>query len=68
MQIQTYDGAKIDITSDIKHAGGAILDPTASGFDTLRQWIANGATVNNSGTPPVNTAQRLYIQLPIRVR
>jgi hypothetical protein len=54
MQIQLYDGTKIDVTSDIKHAGGAILDPTASGFDVLKQWIANGATANNSGTPPVN--------------
>ncbi len=58
IQVQTFDGQKITIKTDIKHAGGPILDPTASGYQTLRRWIANGATENNGGAPPSNL-QRL---------
>ena len=52
VEVQTYDGKKVAITTDIKHAGGSILDPTASGYTTLRRWIQNGATENNTGQPP----------------
>ena len=52
VEVQTYDGKKVTITTDIKHAGGSILDPTASGYTTLRRWIQNGATENNTGVPP----------------
>ena len=52
VEVQTYDGKKVAITTDIKHAGGSILDPTASGYTTLRRWIQNGATENNTGAPP----------------
>lgn len=52
VEVQTYDGKKVAITTDIKHAGGSILDPTASGYTTLRRWIANGATENNTGQAP----------------
>jgi hypothetical protein len=49
----TWDGTQEEITTDIKHTGGAILDPTASAYQTLRRWIESGATVNNTGIPPV---------------
>ncbi len=48
-----WDGTNVVVTTDIKHTGGPILDPTASGFVTLRRWIENGATVNNTGVAPV---------------
>src|SRR5262249_6651676 len=52
VEIQGYDGVKTVITTDIKHAGGSILDPTGTGFQTLRRWIQSGATENNTGVPP----------------
>ena len=53
VSLELWDGEKVVVTTDIKHTGGPILDPTASGFVTLRRWIENGATVNNAGVPPV---------------
>jgi hypothetical protein len=48
----SFDGQKIVVTTDIKHTGGPILDPTATAYQVLRRWIENGATENNSGAPP----------------
>ena len=48
----TPNGQSIAITTDIKHTGGPILDPTATGYLTLSQWMTNGATENNTGLPP----------------
>ncbi len=58
IEVQTYDGKKVRITTDIKHAGGSILDATGSAYQTLRRWIQNGATENNTGVPP-NSVDRL---------
>jgi hypothetical protein len=44
-----WDGTKIAVTTDIKHTGGPILNTTDSAYLTLRRWIENGATVNNTG-------------------
>ena len=52
VQVQAFDGTKVAITTDIKHTGGPILDPTAGAYQTLRRWIDNGATANNTGTTP----------------
>ena len=49
-----WDGTTVDVTTDIKHVGGPILDPNASAYETLYRWIENGATVDNSGVPPTN--------------
>jgi hypothetical protein len=57
VEVQTYDGQKVGITTDIKHTGGPILDPTATAYQTLRRWIENGATENNSGAPPAASAR-----------
>jgi hypothetical protein len=54
VNLELWDGTKIVVTTDIKHTGGPILSPTASGFVTLKRWVDNGATVNNTGVPPVN--------------
>jgi hypothetical protein len=54
MAIQLWDGTKVTVTTDVKHTGGAVLDPTASAYVTLRRWIENGATTNNSGVAPLN--------------
>jgi hypothetical protein len=40
------------VTTDIRHSGLPIFDPTASGYQTLRRWIANGATQDNTGVQP----------------
>lgn len=62
VEIQAYDGlsatfgestqSPLTITTDIKHVGGPILDPTGGAFQTLKQWINNGATEQNTGVPP----------------
>lgn len=52
LELQTFDGTRTTLTTDIKHAGGVILDPQASGYQTLRRWIEAGATENNGGAPP----------------
>ncbi len=50
--VQGFDGNTETITTDIKHAGGPILDPTGSGYQVLRRYLDNGATENNTGVPP----------------
>jgi hypothetical protein len=52
--VQLWDGTKISVTTDIKHVGGALLDPTASAYQTLHRWIEDGATEDNTGVPPVH--------------
>lgn len=52
LEVQTFDGTRTVVTTDIKHAGGLIFDPQASGYQTLRRWIESGATENNGGAPP----------------
>jgi len=54
VEVQGYDGVKSIITTDIKHAGGSVLDPTGTGYQTLRRWLQNGATENNTGAIPQN--------------
>ena len=54
IQVQLWNGKTIPITTDIKHTGGPILDPTASAYQILRRWIENGATQDNTGVAPVN--------------
>jgi hypothetical protein len=52
--LQLWDGSpEITVTTDIKHTGGQILNPAQSAYQTLRLWIENGATANNTGVPPV---------------
>ena len=52
--LELWDGTQIPVTTDIKHAGLSIFDPTASAFLTLRRWIENGATEDNTGVGPVD--------------
>ena len=55
LSLQFYDGTSASITTDIKHTGGPILDPTASGYQVLARWIGNGASENNAGPPAAST-------------
>jgi hypothetical protein len=55
--VQLWDGTQIAVTTDIKHTGGQILNPAQSAYQTLRRWIENGATDNNTGVPPVTLAR-----------
>ncbi|HEX3771754.1 MAG TPA: hypothetical protein VHV30_12840 [Polyangiaceae bacterium] len=57
LNLSLWDGTKIVVTTDIKHTAGDVLDPTATAFVTLKRWIDNGATVNNTGVPPVDIAR-----------
>jgi hypothetical protein len=43
----------IRVTTDIRHTGLPIFDPTASAYQTLRRWLSNGATEDNTGVTPV---------------
>jgi len=52
--LQLWDGTKVSVTTDIKHTGGSILDPTGTAYQTLRRWIENGAAEDNTGVPSVN--------------
>ncbi len=52
IDVQSFDGTKTTVVTDIKHAGGSILDATASGYQVLRRWIDNGASENNTGVLP----------------
>jgi hypothetical protein len=52
LPLVAFDGQTITVTSDIRHTGGPILDPNASGFEVLRKWIESGASENNAGPPP----------------
>ncbi len=49
--IQVFDGTVVHVTTDIKHTGGQLLDPTGGAFQALKQWIDNGATEQNTGIP-----------------
>jgi hypothetical protein len=53
VNVQAFDDTTIPISTDIRHSGGPILETTQTGYDTIRRWIENGATVNNSGITPV---------------
>jgi len=55
MTAQLFDGTTTTFTSDIKHSGQAVLDPTATAYQVLATWIGNGASVNNGGPPPATT-------------
>jgi hypothetical protein len=50
--VKAFDDSSTTVVTDIKHTGGPILDPTATGYLTLSQWMTNGATENNTGVPP----------------
>lgn len=56
--VKTYDGKTVTVTTDIKHAGGSVLDATGTGYSTLRRWLENGATENNTGVPPKATERQ----------
>lgn len=49
LRLQMFDGVEVNVLTDIKHTGGAILDTTGSAYQTLRKWMDNGATANNAG-------------------
>src|SRR5262245_32895999 len=57
LSVRAFDGDAVSITTDIKHAGGSIFDPSASAYATIRRWIENGgATINNTGAAPAQNA------------
>jgi hypothetical protein len=61
--VSLWDGTQIPVTTEIKHAGLSILDPTASSFLTLRRWIEDGATEQNTGVPALSVGRTPCNQL-----
>ncbi|WP_394835193.1 hypothetical protein LVJ94_52710 [Pendulispora rubella] len=57
VEVRSFDGQRTAVTTDIKHAGGPILDPAAGAYQTLRRWIQNGATRNNTGPAPASSVR-----------
>jgi hypothetical protein len=55
LPLVSFDGQRVAVTSDVKHTGGPILDPTSSGYQILREWIERGASEVNAGAPPAPT-------------
>jgi hypothetical protein len=56
--LQLWDGSpEILVTTDIKHTGGPILNSAQSAYQTLRRWIENGATQNDTGVPPLTLSR-----------
>src|ERR1700730_5663571 len=58
VSVELWDGTKTQVTTDIKHTGLAIFDPTASAYQTLRRWVENGATEDNTGVAPVAISRK----------
>jgi hypothetical protein len=52
LQLRAFDGTAQAVTTDVRHTGGSILDPSGSAYRTLNRWLVGGATKNNSGKPP----------------
>jgi hypothetical protein len=61
--IQLWDGTQVTVTTDIKHTGLSIFDPTGTAYQTLHRWIENGATEQNTGVPPVNIPRKACTDL-----
>ncbi len=55
ISLSFYDGTTAPLTTDVKHAGGPILDPTGSAYQVLARWIQNGASERNAGPPPASS-------------
>ncbi len=56
--MQLWDGTTVPITTDIKHTGLSIFDPTGGAYETIHRWIENGATEQNTGVPPISIPRK----------
>lgn len=63
--VSTLDG-NVSITTDIRHAAGAGIDPTSDGYATIRRWLDGGATRNNVGpaAPKFNAVGPCKVSVP----
>ena len=52
LRLTSWDTDAINITTDIAHAGGSLLDPGSGSYAQLDRWIDNGATENNAKPSP----------------
>jgi hypothetical protein len=76
IQVRAFDGAAVTITTDVRHTGGSVLDPSGTAYRTLARWIEGGATRNNTGkastfyasypcsTPPPTSTHDLAVDPP----
>jgi len=51
--LTAYDGTQFTVRTDIRHSGVKIVGLTTAGFNTIKQWIQDGANKNNSVAAPV---------------
>ena len=56
LTVRAFDGTSVVVTSDVRHAGGSVLDPSGSAYLALKRWLDNGATENNAGPRPAPVA------------
>ena len=74
--VQLWDGTKVSVTTDIKHTGGPILDPTASGYLTCAAGSRTARPrttracrrVNIPRTPCSDVIPSVDVSRPPRVR
>jgi hypothetical protein len=52
LDLVAFDGQPTPVTTDVRHAGGPILDPTGAAYQTLRRWIEAGGSEDDTGPPP----------------
>jgi hypothetical protein len=52
LELRAFDGTTQTVTTDVRHTGGSILDPSGGAYRTLSRWLVNGATKNNTGKAP----------------
>jgi hypothetical protein len=52
LELRAFDGTTQTVTTDVRHTGGSILDPSGGAYRTLSRWLVGGATKNNGGKPP----------------
>lgn len=57
LPLTSWDGEALNVTTDIAHAGGSLLDFGSVSYTTLERWIENGAAINNA--PPKEPEQEL---------
>lgn len=55
VSVSTLDG-NVTVTTDIRHAASAGIDPTSDGYATLKRWLDGGASRANVGNPAARVA------------
>lgn len=52
VRLEAWDGEVEMLTTDIPHAGGAVIDPGSASFAIVQRWLERGALENNELAAP----------------